>query len=587
LFELQPDQVTTGVAAERSNSIGNRGTSALIGKEAIISTFDQHISSWEHHDVAPVVPSGPPRQAPPALREMLIEKRYLHIPVQAGASKPRVKIFVDNELVRQFDIELATSEPSFWAFLDVNDFRGRRLTIDAGVLMDGRHSLAAIVQSNDLPGDRVCYREPNRPQFHFTSRRGWLNDPNGLVYYRGEWHLFYQHNPYGWEWGNMHWGHAVSDDLLHWRELPAAFVPWKDVRGACFSGSAVVDAANTSGFKTGAEDPIVAVFTDTGAGEVVAASNDRGRTWKMHDGNPVVRHRGRDPKIIWHAPSERWIMAAYEEIDDAQNIAFYSSPNLKQWRFESRIDGFYECPDLFALAVDGNPDEQMWVLYEGDGRYLLGDFDGQGFHPKTGKQQLWYGDFYAAQTYSDAPNGRRVQVGWGRGISFPGMPFNQQMTIPVDLTLRSTADGACMFAEPVTELESLRRDATRASDLPLENEIPQLRTASELLDIEADFIPGSAQIVGVRARGRDVLFDVQREQLATGSAAAPLRLQDGRIRLRILVDRGSLEVFGNNGQVAISRGVSPQPDDDSVTVFARGGPARLEKLTIYALDSVW
>ena len=175
-----------------------------------------------------------------------------------------------------------------------------------------------------------------------------------------------------------------------------------------------------------------------------------------------MKHQGRDPKLLWHKPSNRWVMAVYDEFEGKQWIAFHSSPDLKKWTFESRIDGFFECPDLFELPVSGKPGESRWVLYAADGAYVLGQFDGKKFTPdSTQKQRVWYGNFYAAQTFSDTPDGRRIQIGWGSGIAFPGMPFNQQMTIPCELTLHSTGEGLRMFARPVAEARlTPRQEAT-------------------------------------------------------------------------------------------------------------------------------
>jgi fructan beta-fructosidase len=168
-----------------------------------------------------------------------------------------------------------------------------------------------------------------------------------------------------------------------------------------------------------------------------------------------VKHAGRDPKLVWHKPTQNWVMAVYDEFEGKQWIAFYTSKNLREWVFQSRIDGFFECPDLFELLLDGKSGESRWVLLAADGKYVVGRFDGRKFEPETEKLQVWHGNFYAAQTYDNAPEGRRVQIGWGQGIEFAGMPFNQQMVIPVELTLRKTADGPRMFAEPVRELAGL------------------------------------------------------------------------------------------------------------------------------------
>ena len=238
------------------------------------------------------------------------------------------------------------------------------MTLAVDRLREGSQGLAAVHQADTIAGSEDLYRERLRPQFHFSSRRGWLNDPNGLVYHKGEYHLFYQHNPYGWAWGNMHWGHAVSTDLVHWQELPIAIYPHRFGDWA-FSGSAVVDRQNTAGFKKGDEDVLVAAYTSTGRGECIVYSHDRGRTFTEYDGNPVVKHSGRDPKILWHAPGKHWVMAVYDEADDKRGIAFYTSPDLKKWEQQSKIDGYFECPDIFELPVDGDRSRRKWVLVRG------------------------------------------------------------------------------------------------------------------------------------------------------------------------------------------------------------------------------
>jgi fructan beta-fructosidase len=469
---------------------------------------------------------------------------------------------------------------------DVSAWRGKALTIHVDRLSADSQALAAITVSHEAPGQAEMYRESRRPQYHFTSQRGWLNDPNGLVYSDGEYHLFYQHNPYGWNWGNMHWGHAVSTDLLHWNELGEALYPQR-FGDWCFSGSAVVDARNTSGFKAGSVDVLVAFYTSTGRGECVVYSNDRGRTWTEYEGNPVVKHTGRDPKVIWHAPTRRWVMAVYTESNGRQ-IAFHSSADLKEWRLESRIDGFFECPDLFELPVDGDANTTRWVLYAADGRYVLGHFDGREFHADSDKLQLWHGNFYAAQTWSDAPDGRRIQIGWGQGITFPGMPFNQQMTIPVELTLRSTDAGPRMFAEPVAEVASLRGDKYAFADVELsdaEQALPGF--VGQLFDVELVLEPGTALQTGITFGDVAVTYDAEQKSLRCGQTTAPLAPVDGRVSLRILVDRGSVEVFGNGGAVAVSVGATLPEEQFPVQVFARGGHGMVRSAVVHRLKRVW
>lgn len=323
--------------------------------------------------------------------------------------------------------------------------------------------LRAENNASDQPvaGDPTAgnYDEQLRPQFHFTAQRNWLNDPNGLVFFGGQYHLFFQHNPSGIEWGNMTWGHAVSDDLVHWRQLNDAIEP--DALGTIFSGSAVVDWNNTAGFQTGDEPALVAMYTAAGGTspasqgakftQGLAYSNDRGQTWTKYDGNPVVPHiagDNRDPKVIWHEPSQRWVMALYLDKND---FALFNSPDLKQWE---RIDdltvpGSIECPDFFELPVVDKPGESKWIFWTANGVYLVGEFDGKDFKPEGEPQRFEHGaNCFAAQTYSDIPakDGRRIQIAWMRGGKYPGMPFNQQMTFPTTLTLHATDEGYRLLA---------------------------------------------------------------------------------------------------------------------------------------------
>jgi fructan beta-fructosidase len=561
--------------------------SELQAQQAVIQIVDAATGGWGHINVDHIVQSDRKRTSEPVRRALTIDRRYLNLPVKHGAVKRRMRFEVGGATVREFDIELAEDKPDFWAFADVSAFRGRKLVIETK-LLDGSKALEGVTASDEIAGAADLYREKHRPQFHFTSRRGWLNDPNGLVYAAGEWHLFYQHNPYGWDWGNMHWGHAVSRDLFHWEELPEALYP-KRYDDWCFSGSAVVDRGNASGWRTGSEPLLVCVFTSTGRGECVAYSNDRGRTWTEYDGNPVIKHAGRDPKLIWHAPSQRWIMAVYDETKGARDVAFYTSPDLKKWQYQSRVEGFFECPDLYPLPVDGDPKNVKWVLSAADARYLIGQFDGTKFVKESGKHQVWYGNFYAAQTYDSAPDGRRVQIGWGNGIAFPGQPFNQQMTVPVELNVRMTDEGVRLFAEPVKEIEALHERKQTWKDVALKpGSNPLADVKGELFDLRADIRPGSAEQIAFTLRRVPVIYDIKKGEVSCQGKAAPLKpRRDGTVRLQILVDRGSIEVFGNDGQVALSAGALVPADDRSLSLSARGGEAKVESLTVHELRSAW
>lgn len=559
----------------------------LAGQMAVIEIVDDRAGGWGHINVDHIFQSDRPQSFAPVKRELVIEKHYLYLPVKTGGRKVRMKLVDDGRPVREFEIELAEGEPDFQAFCDVEQFRGRRLSIEVDRLPVESKALEAVVQGDAVPDASRLYAEPARPQYHFTSRRGWLNDPNGLVYSNSQWHLFYQHNPYGWGWGNMHWGHAVSPDLFHWQELPIALYPQR-FDDWCFSGSALVDTKNTSGFKNGSRDVLVAAYTSTGRGECIVFSNDAGRTWTEFDGNPVVKHAGRDPKLLWHEPSQSWVMAVYDEPEGKRQIAFYSSKDLKSWKYESRIDGFFECPDLFELAIDGKPDQTQWVLSAADGKYVLGQFDGKHFEPETDKLQVWHGNFYAAQTYSAAPQGRRVQIGWGNGIEFPGAAFNQQMTIPAELTLRTTAEGPRLFAEPVRELADLAGKEWKLSDVALvpgDNPLADVR--GELLRVTADIELGQAESVGFVVRGVPVGYNVAKRQLVCKNVSAPLEPVAGRVHIEILVDRGSVEVFGNHGRVALSVGGLIATGEKSIRTDVKGQGAKIRSLQVVELKSAW
>lgn len=270
----------------------------LIGKQATLQIVDQATGGWGHLNIDQIVQSNQKCGTEPASRELTIQHPYLHLPVRNGARKTWMRYVVDGQTVREFEIELAEGKPEFWMPSDVSDWKGRTLRVEIDALPFGSQGLASIAQADELPGLAAVYKEPYRPQFHFSPRYGWTNDPNGMVYYDGEYHLFFQHNPYGTSWGNMTWGHAVSTDLIHWQELPDAVYP--DKLGTIFSGSAVVDWNNTAGFQQGKEKTLVLIYTAAGGTnrvsrdqkftQAIAYSTDRGRTWTKYEKNPVLGH---------------------------------------------------------------------------------------------------------------------------------------------------------------------------------------------------------------------------------------------------------------------------------------------------------
>jgi sucrose-6-phosphate hydrolase SacC (GH32 family) len=532
-------------------------------------------------------------------REFLLQKKYLNFPVKNGAKKRYIHLIVDGKIVREFDIELAHDNPDFWVFLEIGAFKGKQAMLRIDKYDPARtKGFDSVYQADTYIGEEDVYREKLRPQLHFTSKRGWNNDSNGMVYYDGEYHLFYQHNPYGWGWGNMTWGHAVSEDMIHWTELGDAIHP--DRLGTIFSGSAVVDVNNTAGFQTGDEKVIVCIYTSAGGRnpmskgqpftQSIAYSNDRGRTWTVYGGNPVLGHingSNRDPKVIWHTPTAQWVMALY--LDD-RVMAFFTSKDLKSWQFQSKIKCFHECPELFALPVDGDKSNEKWILYGGSGEYLLGHFDGKEFKSETNAIRFHHGNcFYASQTFTNIPksDGRRVQIAWGR-VKMPGMPFNQMMLFPVTLTLHSTEEGLRMFGEPVREIENLhsrKRQWKRKTLNPGDNLLSGL--SSELVHIRADLRPAGAAEAGFVIRDIPIVYDVEKHELSCQGKKAPLSPMDGKIRLELLVDRTSIEIFGNDGRVYMPMGVLLADNSKALEIFTKRGNTVVESLEVFELDSTW
>lgn len=438
-----------------------------------------------------------------------------------------------------------------------------------------------------------------RPQFHFSSKAGWLNDPNGMVFYKGEYHLFFQHNPKGNEWGNMTWGHAVSRDLLHWEQLPHALYP--DDLGHMYSGSAVIDWRNSAGFQTGDEKTIIAAYTAAGDQltpkkpytQCIAYSNDKGRTWQKYAKNPVLPNISgagdRDPKIFWYEQIQKWVMVLY--IDGPRSFSFFISADLKQWTKTSTVADFYECPDFFELPVE-NSSEHKWVLLGADGKYLLGQFDGSEFRPETEKLVSDYGkNFYASQTFNDIPvqDGRRIQIGWMAGGKYPGMPFNQQMSFPCVLSLRKVSGKTRLFREPVTEIKQLYEKETMVKNKHLQpDKETEFQLPGNLLDIEMELDCGSSSELRIGFFGEDLRYSVKESNLYFQDAVAPVPvMEDGILKLRLLVDRASVEIFAQNGAVAMSQCCLPKNSRSVLTLISSGGSADLIYLRANELRSIW
>ena len=552
-------------------------------------------------------------------KDFTVAAEYLVLPVRNagddgdGAGKSdegRLRLVVDGRTVLDYGVNFAAGpgDVDWYAFFSLARFRGRQARVSADHITEQAFEL---VRQADIPGAEAFYTERLRPQFHFTARTGWLNDPNGLIWYRGEYHLFYQHNPTGLPWGNMTWGHAVSRDLVHWTEQPKVLFP-DAATGTCFSGAAFIDHRNQLGRKSGAEEVIVAFYLRTEVGLCLAYSNDRGRTFTDYEANPVLTHEGAridTPRPFWHQPTGRWVAPTYDFFTNDRGqlrrcVGFYSSANLTDWRFESRVeqDGWGDelcgCVDFFQLPLDGDPERLMWVMILIDGSYIVGDFDGATFHTLAGKPAVTddrirslviQGEYYATMTWHNMPHLRRVQIAWMRSPGFyPGMPFNQQMTVPAELSLHSSGEGPRLRMLPVAELEALRTRTHEWSDLPLDGHRNPLEAiTADLLDLEAEFPVAAGTVIRLQMRGFSITYDADTETLSSCGTATRLPPVDGALRLRVLLDRTSIEVFANDGRVYIPRVVFPEDGNRSIGISCTGGSTAATSLRVHELRSSW
>ncbi len=525
-----------------------------------------------------------------ATRSFTATSRYLNLPVSHSVDRGVMDLSVGDGVVRQFNIRLAADKPDYWVFADISAFRGKTVTLK----WDGA-GLDAIFQADTIVGQNALYAESNRPQVHFTARRGWINDPNGLIWYEGQYHLFYQHNPYERDWENMHWGHAVSDDLLHWRELPLALYP--DANGTAFSGTAVIDYDNTSGFGTKGRPAMVAAYTGASSAkqvQCIAYSLDKGTTWNKYAGNPVVDSKAkwnsqdtRDPKVFWYAPKGHWVMVLNER--DGHSI--YTSADLKKWDYRSHTTGFWECPELFELPVDGDKGNTLWVMYGASGTYMLGDFDGVAFTPRYGKYVFQTGTAYAAQTFNNIPasDGRRIQMAWSR-VNHKDMPFNGMMLLPTELTLRTTKDGVRLFSAPVKEVETLYSESFTGRQLTSEAATEMLARAAswDCVRIKARFRMWSAN-----DRSAEVTLDGERVfkynmnfTTVNDHFYSPRDMTSMEIEADIIADRTTVEVFVDGG--AYSYSFQRRTPWVGANVFRFDGDnVKVLELEVHRLKSVW
>lgn len=490
------------------------------------------------------------------------------------------------------------------------------------------------------------FDEPFRPQFHYTPPRHWMNDPNGLVYHEGTYHLFHQYNPAANTWGHMSWYHATSPDLVHWTHRGVA-IP-EEGNEMIFSGSAVVDHGNTAGFGSQRGDsPMVAVYTSNyrlpgdaiNQAQSLAYSTDGGATWTKYAGNPVLDHPDaefRDPNVFWYAPGQKWVMAV--ALSEQRIIQFYESPDLKTWTHLSDFgpagstEGIWECPALLRVPMEDDADCKRWVLSVDVGsgavaggsgsQYFVGTFDGTTFAPDASHLDdapHWadYGpDFYAAIPWNNVPDpdGRALWLGWMNNWTYaediPTAPWRSAQTVPRTLSLRHRNDGLQLVQHPVAELERLRTNPVRLGERTLNDETVSLSKDSlsgRTLELRATLAPENAEAVGLHVRtgknertvvGYDATSDsVFVDRARSGAVGfqpdiaarntAPLSPTDGRVTLHVLVDRSSVEVFANGGARVLTHRLFPGSASDGVALFAQDGTATLLSLDAWTLRSIW
>ena len=445
------------------------------------------------------------------------------------------------------------------------------------------------------------YSELHRPQFHFSAEENWINDPNGLVYNNGIWHLFFQHNPESPTWGNMTWGHAQSKDLIHWQQLEHALYP--DEMGSMFSGSAVVDYANTAGFGAGA---LLIFYTAAGTyadpvkpfTQCLAYSVDNGQQWQKYSGNPIINWieaDNRDPKVTWHEQSRKWIMALYLNDD---RYCLLSSEDARDWRKiqELVLEGDSECPDFFPL-VDTSGTER-WVFWAASGQYMVGSFDGEKFTSETNVQIGEQGhNGYAAQTWTNVPDGRCIQISWMAGGLFPEMPFNQQLSIPVELKLIGSGDDVVLAREPIRELAVLRgRSISVTSQIIVPGDPFIVDTKAKLLDVSLTISKQNSKALYIALRGQVIEFNWVDAQFRFGNsnphklntARNPIALPDGpQLSLRLVVDLTSFEIFINEGGISASFCYLPDGYIHPLALYSSDGDQVLDNFELHELRSSW
>lgn len=561
----------------------------------------------------------------------------LLMPVQESIDDAKVNVLVDGKNERTMFVRLAKSKVDYKVPFDLTPYKGHNVVLNI-ITNQSRANVreakddacwANFSVTDSFPTENT---EKYRPAFHHTPLYGWMNDPNGMFYKDGVWHLYYQWNPYGSKWQNMTWGHSTSPDLVNWTHHPAAIEP--DGLGTIFSGSSVVDRNNTSGF---GKDAVIALYTSADASQIqsMAHSSDNGMTFTKFAGNPVITldSEARDPNMFWHQESGQWVLTLAHALD--HEMLIFTSPDLRNWTLQSAFgkglgcqDGVWECPDLFQLPVDGT-DKKKWVLlcninpggpFGGSAtQYFIGDFDGKTFKADTladgtvPTKWLDYGkDHYATVSFSDAPDNRRTVIGWMSNWQYaaevPTMQYRSANTLPREIGLFRASDGEIYTScTPSPEIGALRGNASvkkrsftagkksRTFALPEANggicEITLEITPKKGVPVNLTLANEAGNKVEMVYNPAESTFSFDRYQSGQTDfsqdfpaiTTAPAFTDGGNLRLRIFIDRSSIEVFEQNGRFAMTNLVFPESPYTTLSVNAPAGNARIENLAIYPL----
>ena len=496
---------------------------------------------------------------------MVIEKRFLVFPIDRKGEETLVTFMVEGQLVYDLNMRLATGQADFYAFVDMARFHGQEVAITAA------NGLQPIIQQADNWDDRAPLLPESRPLLHFAPRNGWNNDPNGLVYANGTYHMFFQHNPCDVVWGNMHWGHAISADLIHWQEQETALFP--DELGVMFSGSAMVDERNLLGLKQGDTDVILLFYTAEPISQMskgrettqcLAYSTDNGKTFVKYPGNPIVPtlvNGNRDPKVFWDETSERYVMALYLDTD---RYAVLHSTDLLHWELvqQLHLEGDNECPDLWLTTADDGAKKA--VIGGAHGLYQVGDLVDGRFVPTQPMRHLYLNEYcYAHQTYSGIP-GRTVQVTWHRA-NVQGAAYSQELSFPCELSLHRLGDGYQLRILPARELDSLI-DCWLSVEEPQANSIIQPVALPSLIRLQ----PHEDARLTLTLGGQTITYDGAARTITVEGIAYALPEAAASHDMLLLVDRNTLKLHLCGGAALLALPVR-WADNRSLTLSTEAG----------------